>query len=100
MGEKDERIRLRLELARLLQERTLSNWERRKRKLERIPLSVVTEALRKARKGEPLTLEEYIASHLGFVPGELESMRERYAAEQREDLAPGPRRLEAACKPS
>jgi hypothetical protein len=74
----------RLELAMLLQERTLSNWERRKRRLERIPLSVVTEALRKARKGEPLTLEEYIASHLGFLPGELESMRERDAAEQSE----------------
>jgi hypothetical protein len=84
MAEKDERIALRLELAMLLQERTLSNWERRKRRLERIPLSVVTEAIRKARKGEPLTLEGYIASHLGFLPGELESMRERDVAEQGE----------------
>jgi hypothetical protein len=87
MGEKDERITLRLELARLLQQRTLSNWERRKRRLQRIPIDVVLSGLVKARNGEPLTLEEYIASHLGFLPGELESMRERDAAEQSEPAA-------------
>ena len=59
-----------IELVMLLQERTLSNWERRKRRLERIPLAVAAEALIKARKGEPLTEQEYIASHLGFLPGE------------------------------
>jgi len=60
-----------LELAALLQERTLSNWERRKQRVKRIPLDVAAGALIKARKGEPLTEQEYIASHLGFVPGEI-----------------------------
>ena len=82
MAEKDERIALRLELARLLQERTLSNFERRKRRLQRIPMEVVVSGVTKARKGEPLTLEEYIASHLGFLPGEWKSMRERDAAQK------------------
>ena len=62
---------LKLELALLLQERTLSNWERRKRRLERIPPDVAAAGMIKARKGEPLTLEEYIGANLGFLPGEL-----------------------------
>ena len=59
-----------LELVALLQERTLSNWERRKRRLERIPLDVAATGMIKARKGEPLTEEEYIGANLGFLPGE------------------------------
>ena len=65
----------RQELAMLLQQRTLSNWERRKRRLQRIPMDVVLLGVAKARKGEPLTLEEYVASHLGFLPGEREGRR-------------------------
>jgi hypothetical protein len=80
MGE-NEGIRPRVELAMLLQERTLSNFERRKRRLQRIPMNVVYSAVAKARKGEPLTLEEYIASHLGFLPGERESIEKQRAAE-------------------
>ena len=64
------------ELMMLLQERTLSNWDRRHRRLLRIPMDVVGRAVGKAFRREPLTLEEYIASHLGFLPGELQSMRE------------------------
>ena len=59
-----------IELVRLLEEGTLSNWERRKQRVKRIPLDVAAGALIKARKGEPLTEQEYIASHLGFLPGE------------------------------
>ena len=59
-----------LELVMLLEERMLSNWERRKRRLERIPAAVAAEGMMKAQKGEPLTLEEYIGANLGFVPGE------------------------------
>ena len=63
------------ELVMLLQERTLSNWERRRRRLQRIPMDVVLLGVAKTRKGEPLTLEEYVASHLGFLPGEREGWR-------------------------
>ncbi len=64
-----------LELLRLLEERTLSDWARRKRRLERIPLSSVAEALERDRKGLPLTTEQYIASHLGFLPPHSSSKR-------------------------
>ena len=60
-----------IELVRLLEEGTLSNWERRKQRVKRIPLNVAAAGLIKARKGEPLTEQEYIASHLGFLPGEI-----------------------------
>lgn len=61
-----------LELVMVLQERLLSNWERRKRRLERIPPEVAAEGMIKAMKGQPLTLEEYIGANLGFLPGERE----------------------------
>jgi hypothetical protein len=48
------------ELASLLEYRTLSDFQRRKRRLLAIPLSVVPEALERARKGLPLTTEQYI----------------------------------------
>lgn len=63
---------LRQELVALLEERTSSNWDRRGRRLQLIPMSIVVVAVEKAWKGQPLTLEEYIASHLGFLPGEPE----------------------------
>jgi hypothetical protein len=66
----------RVELAMLLEESTLSNWERRKRRLERIFPAVHAEALIKARKGEPLTEQEFIAANLGFLPGELPNVEE------------------------
>lgn len=75
-----------IELARLLQERTRSNWERRKRRLERIPLDVVAEALIKARKGEPLTEQEYIAANLGFLPGETIPGVEAYRSQLRKKI--------------
>jgi hypothetical protein len=39
-------------------------------------MDVVTSGVAKARKGDPLTLEEYIASHLGFLPGEREALEQ------------------------
>jgi hypothetical protein len=68
---------LKEELAYLLEVRTMSSFERRKRRLQSIPLDVVPEALTRARKGLPLTTEQYIASHLGFLPGEREEEVQR-----------------------
>ena len=65
---------LKEELARLLEVRTMPNFERRRRRLEGVPLDMVAEALNRARFGLPLTKEQYIASHLGFLPGELEEV--------------------------
>ena len=56
------------ELVRLLEYRTLSDFERRRRRLLAIPLSVVPEALERARKGLPLSTEQYIAANFGFLP--------------------------------
>jgi hypothetical protein len=67
------------ELVRLLEIRTMSSFERRKRRLQCIPLDVVPEALNRARNGLPLTPEQYMASHLGFLPGEREGI-ERWEA--------------------
>jgi hypothetical protein len=79
---------VREELALLLEERTRSLWERRRRRLQRIPKGVLTSALNKAWKAskakresvhggpayageiQPLTLDEYIVLHFGFLPGE------------------------------
>lgn len=81
----------RIELLRLLEERTLSNWDRRKRRLERVPLDVAAEALIKARRGEPLTEEEFIAANLGFLPGETIPKVEDHRIQERkkESCAPG-----------
>ena len=68
---------LKEELACLLEVRNMSSFERRKRRLQSIPLDVVPEALTRARKGLPLTTEQYIASHLGFLPGEREEEVQR-----------------------
>lgn len=59
------------DLLRLLEEKAMSSFERRKRRLAAIPMEVVTTALQKARAGEPLNRQEFMASHLGFLPGEL-----------------------------
>jgi hypothetical protein len=72
-----------LELVMVLQERSFSNWERRKRRLERIPLEVAAEGMIKAMKGQPLTLEEYIGANLGFLPGERERIERTKAAPMR-----------------
>ena len=61
---------LRLELVMLLEEKTLSPFERRRRRLESIRPGVLVPALQKARTGKPLNLEEYVAVNLGFLPGE------------------------------
>lgn len=72
-----------LELVMLLEERILSNWERRRRRLERIPPEVAAQGMIKAMKGEPLTLEEYIGANLGFLPGERERVERMRAAQRR-----------------
>ena len=70
---------LKEELVRLLEVRTMSSFERRKRRLQSIPLDLLPEALNRARDGLPLTKEQYIASHLGFLPGEMEEELQRKA---------------------
>ena len=72
---------LRQELVALLEERTSSNWDRRGRRLERLSPGRIYTSVSKARRGEPLTLEEYIVSHLGFLPGERERLEQREAEE-------------------
>jgi hypothetical protein len=72
---------LKEELVRLLEVRTMSSFERRKRRLQSVPLDVVPEALTRARRGLPLTTEQYIASHLGFLPGEREAEQREKARE-------------------
>lgn len=79
---------VRQELAALLEERTLSLWERRGRRLKCIPPDVVYSGISKARKREPLTLAEFVASHLGFLPDEYRASvleyERRVAAERHE----------------
>ena len=60
----------RQELIILLEERTLSMRERRKRRLKAIGVRGLAAAIEKARKGQPLTLREYAIASLGFLPGE------------------------------
>jgi hypothetical protein len=89
---------LKLELAMLLEEATLSNFERRKRRLKRIPLDVVMSGLLKISrdKGEPLALEEFIGTHAGFLSGERERLPSNQEYLERLRLGSLPARLEAA----
>jgi len=72
----------RKELVMLLEERTLSHFERRKRRMQRIPMSVVVSAITKGRKrgrtpgsnDRPLTREEWIVLYAGWVPEEREQL--------------------------
>jgi hypothetical protein len=93
---------LKLELAMLLEERRLSNFERRKRRLARIPVEVAAEGMLKAHRGEPLTLEEFIGINAGFLPGEreyLERLRlERLPSSARPEPAPAPTLAPVAIK--
>ena len=59
------------ELIHLLEYRTLSDFERRKRRLQAIPMSIVGDAIERAHKSLPLTTEQYIAVNLGFLPGQI-----------------------------
>lgn len=69
---------LREELVLLLGERTRPHRERRRERLKRVRpgvlLSAVTKAwnARNGAKHEPLTLEEFIVVHLGWLPQERE----------------------------
>jgi hypothetical protein len=65
------------ELVMLLEERTLSNFERRKKRLEAIPLKVVCEAFELIHRGMPVTLEHFVALNLGFLPGERGALEEK-----------------------
>jgi hypothetical protein len=60
------------ELMNLLEERTLSSFERRKRRLQQVPIESVAEAVSRARHGLSLTRQQFIAAHLGFTPEELQ----------------------------
>jgi hypothetical protein len=63
------------ELVTLLEERTLSHFERRKRRLQRIPMTVTVSAIRKGwERDKRVTREEWIVLHLGWVPEEREQM--------------------------
>lgn len=76
----DEKI----ELIQLLEERTLSDHERRKRRFlaahvrlwgidekGKPRLTGLTELMTKARDGRPLTRDEYVVVNFGFGPGEI-----------------------------
>jgi hypothetical protein len=86
---------LKLELAMLLEERRLSNFERRKRRLARTPLEVVTSGLLKIsrERGEPLTLEEYIGTHLGFFRAGESASKDYASKDCRARRDPNQRRL-------
>jgi hypothetical protein len=59
------------ELMHLLEERTLSSFERRKRRLLEIPMSNIYEALSRSRAGLALTKEQFIVASMGFTPEEV-----------------------------
>lgn len=58
------------ELVKLLEERTLSSFQRRKRRLMEIPLEGLAEAIHRNRLGLPCSRQQFIATHLGFTPEE------------------------------
>ena len=71
------------ELCQLLEERTMSDWERRRRRLLAAQARLfgvdkhgmpsndgVGELLERARKGMPLSDDQYAVINLGFLPGE------------------------------
>ena len=60
-----------IELMQLLEERALSDFERRRRRLLAIPVERVGPAVRKAREETPLTREEFIVVNFGSLPEEL-----------------------------
>ena len=79
-----------LELAKLLEFQTLSHFEKRKRRFRAAQIRLcggvdnngdprMTEefavAIAKARNGGPPTRDEYIVTHFGFLPGEIERMK-------------------------
>ena len=65
----------RSELVMLLEERTLSHFERRKRRLQRIPWPVTLSAIRKGwARDKRVTREECIVLHAGWIPEEREHM--------------------------
>jgi hypothetical protein len=63
--------RERMELLRLFEAGKISQWELRKRRLELVPLEAIPEALERDRRGLALTDQQYCASHLGFMSGEV-----------------------------
>lgn len=67
------------ELLELLTVRTLPDFDRRKKRLESLGLEGVAEALNRARFGLPLTREQFILSHGGFLPEECVEARRRLA---------------------
>ena len=75
-----------VELVMVLEEKMLSAWERRKRRLERVPPHIVADALIKARKGKLLSEQEFIASHLGFLPGERIPTVEEHPEQGRREI--------------
>ena len=72
-----------IELMQLLEERALSDFERRRRRLLATPVERVGPAIRKAREETPLTREEFIVVNLGFLPEELFSPEQLEALERR-----------------
>jgi hypothetical protein len=63
------------ELVMLLEERTLSHFERRKRRLQRISWPVTLSAIRNGWESDRrVTREEWIVIHMGWVPEEREQL--------------------------
>jgi len=63
-------VTAREELVMLLEERTLPPLREAPATVQTIRPDVRVPALQKARTGKPLSLEEYAAVNLGFLPGE------------------------------
>ena len=72
----------RQELVALLEERTLPLWERRRRRLKRIGVHGLAEAIEKERKGLPLTLEEFVVASMGFLPDEYRAAMLEYESRE------------------
>ena len=71
-----------VELVTLLEERLLSNFERRRRRMQaawdRLKESgrMLAWAVEKDRKHGDLSIDEYLVTHLGFRPAEREQLEE------------------------
>ncbi len=63
------------ELAQMLEERTMSDWQRRQHRLLAAEARLrangnfdLAEIVEKSRSGKPLTTDQFIVAHLGLLP--------------------------------
>ena len=65
------------ELLQILEERTMSDWHRRRRRLLAAEARLremgnfnLADIVERARSGKPLTTDQFIVANFGFLPGE------------------------------